>query len=264
MIALDCSLQFVFLGKFSVFLNKSIDTINHLLHQLDFRISQSMLVGNVISNASLATRFSSGSSGLKVKLLAPVLKFVEALLGPSWEVDMDGGSHASAEVGGAGVDVPVLGVKHELTTRLGSDGVSHSLDTSGKTIKDSSDVSATLHGDDSQLVLFIDPGQEGLVLVVEDSTTFRPVTLHTSSDQIAISGDEEKVIVNQLLSDLLAHTSQGEVCASEVPSQVGEGLLHQALHVQPLLLGDAGGETEPIDTTTNSDPGGVESAEIPW
>ena len=51
MIALDCSLQFVFLGKFSVFLNKSIDTINHLLHQLDFRISQSMLVGNVISNA---------------------------------------------------------------------------------------------------------------------------------------------------------------------------------------------------------------------
>ena len=46
----DIFLQFMFLGKFSVFLNKSIDTINHLLYQLNFGISQSVLVGDIICN----------------------------------------------------------------------------------------------------------------------------------------------------------------------------------------------------------------------
>ena len=91
---------------------------------------------------------------------------------------MDGGSHASAEVGGAGVDVAVLGVQHEFSPRLRLDRVSHSLDTPGQTIEHSSDVSPALHGDDPQLILLIDPGQERLVRVVENTPTLRPVSLH--------------------------------------------------------------------------------------
>merc|ERR1712077_46162 len=56
-----------------------------------------------------------------------------------------------------------------------------------------------------------DPGQECLVRVVENPPTLWPVSLHTSSDQITIAGDEEEVIIHELLSDLLTHASEGEV-----------------------------------------------------
>ena len=129
----------------------------------------------------LTTRLSSGSPGLKVKFLTSVLQFLHSLLGPAGQIDVDGGPHASPEVGGAGMDVAVLWVQHEVSTRLRLDRVSHSLDTPGKAIKHSPDISTALHGDDPQLILLIDPGQERLVLVVENTPTLWPVSLHTSN-----------------------------------------------------------------------------------
>lgn len=38
-----------------------------------------------------------------------------------------------------------------------------------------SDVSAVLHGDDAEMVLLIAPHEEGLVLVVEDSTALQNI-----------------------------------------------------------------------------------------
>jgi len=58
------------------------------------------------------------------------------------------------------------------------------LDATGEAIKDRPDVPALLHGDDAELVLLVDPGEEGLLLVVEDAPPLRPVTLHPSGDQI--------------------------------------------------------------------------------
>ena len=43
--------------------------------------------------------------------------------------------------------------------------------------KNSSDVSTLLHGDDSQLILLIDPDEEGLLVVVEDASAFGPVSV---------------------------------------------------------------------------------------
>ena len=130
----------------------------------------------------LTPGLSSGSPGLQVKLLTSVLQSLQSFLRPPGEVDVDGGSHPSPEVGGAGVDVAVLGVQHELLAGLRLDGVTHSLDTSSQPVKHGSHVPTALHGDDPQLVLLVDPGEERLVLVVEDSSTLRPVSLHTSSD----------------------------------------------------------------------------------
>ena len=79
------------------------------------------------------------------------------------------------------MDVAVLGVQHEVSARLGLDGVSHRLDTSGQAVEHSSDIASALHGDDSQLILLVDPGQECLVLVVENTPTLWPVSLHTSN-----------------------------------------------------------------------------------
>merc|ERR1712110_798182 len=142
------------------------------------------------------------------------------------KINVDRGPHACSQVGGAGVDVTVLGVQHEVLSRLCFDTVPNGLDTTGKTVKDGPDVSSHLHGYDTELILLIHPGEEGLVLIVEDSTTLGPITLHASDLKVGIAGDEKEVVVNQLLPHLLIHASEREVGAGKVALQVGKGLLH--------------------------------------
>merc|ERR1712012_1075629 len=108
------------------------------------------------------------------------------------------------------------------------------------------------------LVLLIDPEKEGLGVIVEDTTTLRPVTLHTSNSQVTISRDEEEMVINQLLADSLVHASERIVLASEVAGQLGQSRGHHLLDVNSLLLGDSRGETESINIASNTNTGGVD------
>ena len=47
----------------------------------------------------------------------------------------------------------------------------------GKSAEDSTNVSTRLHGDNSELVLFVNPDEEGLFIVMEDTSAIRPVTV---------------------------------------------------------------------------------------
>merc|ERR1719334_2898153 len=224
----------------NILLVERVDSVNHLLHQLHLAVSQPVFVRDVVGNASLSTRLPTGSTWLKVKLFASGSKNLGAKLGPSWEVDVNRSSHACSKVCWASMDVSVPFVQHEVVTRFLLDGILHSLDTSCQSVKHLLDVSALLHGDDPQLVLFVDPGQEGLVLVVEDSTTLGPVPLHASNLEVWITRHKEEVVINQLLSDLLTHPSEREVRSGEVTFKVSKCLLHEVLHINSLLLGDSG------------------------
>ena len=51
---------------------------------------------------------------------------------------------------------------------------------SGKSFENFSDVRSRLHGDDSELILFVNPHKEGLVVVVEDTSSLRPVSLKSA------------------------------------------------------------------------------------
>ena len=55
------------------------------------------------------------------------------------------------------------------------------------------------------------------------------------------------MVVDQLLPDLLLHAGERVVGAGQVAGQVGKSLLHQVLHAQPLVLGDAGGQAESVN-----------------
>lgn len=50
----------------------------------------------------------------------------------------------------------------------------------GEAIKDAVDVSTRLHGNDAELILFVDPDNEGLLFVVEDTTTVGPVAVEAT------------------------------------------------------------------------------------
>ena len=140
----------------------------------------------------LATRFTLGSTGLETHTVTPGLQSGYGVLGPSWEVNVDRGAHAGAQVGGARVDVAKFGGNLEVLARFFLDGISDSLDTQGKTLKDTLDITALLHGNDTELILLIDPDQEGLGGIVEDTTTLGPVTLHTSNGQVAVTFRQDK------------------------------------------------------------------------
>merc|ERR1711994_1095104 len=103
----------------------------------------------------------------------------------------------------------------------------------------------------------INPDKECFGFVVEDSTAFWPVTLHTSYLQVWITRHEEEVIINQLLSDSLIHSSQGIVVAREITSEFFESSNHEFFHVNTLLLGDSRGQTESLDGSSNTNSDGV-------
>merc|ERR1719322_1562439 len=156
------ALHSMLLLELDILLPEGVDGVNHDLDQLDLRVAQTVLVGDVIGVTSLASRFTAGSTGLDSELLTPGLELVNAFLGVAREVNMDGGSHASTKVGGTGVDITILLGQSVVLARLGLDGLLDGLDTAGKAGEDSLDVAALLHGDDTGLVLLIDPEKEGL------------------------------------------------------------------------------------------------------
>merc|ERR1712241_97079 len=211
-----------------------------------------MLVGNVISVASLSTRFTTGSTGLYVQFLASLLESWETFLGPSGKVDVDGCSHASSKIGWAGVNITELLGQLEVLAGFSLDGVLYSLNTSGQSFENTLDITSLLHGNDSELILFIDPDKECFGFVVEDTTAFWPVTFHTSYLQVWISRHEEEVVIDQLLSDSFIHSSQWIVVSSKITSELSESSLHEVFNSNTLVLGDSGGETESLDRSSNT------------
>ena len=77
-----------------------------------------------------------------------------------------------------------------------------------KSSENCSDVGTLLHGDDPELVLFIDPDEEGLLVVVENTSALWPVSVETTRIKEAITLFKEEMIVNQLLLLLRSHGSK--------------------------------------------------------
>ena len=57
----------------------------------------------------------------------------------------------------------------------------------GESVEDCVDVSTGLHGDDSELILLINPHKESLVIVVEDTSALGPLAVKSASLQESIS-----------------------------------------------------------------------------
>merc|ERR1712008_192800 len=120
----------------------------------------SVLVGNIIGVSSLATRFTTGSTGLETHAIASGLQSVNGVLSPAGEVNVDRSTHTSSQVGWARVDITEFGGDLEIIARLSLDGFTDSCDTQGKTLDNALDIIPLLHGDDTELILLIDPDQE--------------------------------------------------------------------------------------------------------
>ncbi|GMR41529.1 hypothetical protein PMAYCL1PPCAC_11724, partial [Pristionchus mayeri] len=118
------------------------------------------------------------------------------------QFDVHGGTDGRAKVGGAEGEIAEAFVSQE--GRLLLDGLD-SLDETGQHL---SDVSSILHRDDTEMVLLVHPHQEGLRLVVVDTTTIGPEAAGIGLLQESVALLEEEVVLDQLVLDVLGHSLQ--------------------------------------------------------
>ena len=149
------------------------------------------------------------------------------------QLDMYGGAEGSAEISRAGCDVAeVLGVR-ELCDLF--DGSS----SPGESLEDRDDIVAGLHGDDAQLVLFVHPDEESLVVVQEDTTSARPVTVESGCVEESVTLFEQEVIIDELLLILAGHAFERVELAAQVTIECIAGLNYLVHDLQALLFRDA-------------------------
>ena len=120
------------------------------------------------------------ASDLHVVLVCNLLELVP-LLGQLGQSDVYGGSQGSSQVGGAAGNVTEVSVVGELGKLLNVSGCA------GKSVEHLVEVSTLLQGNDSELILFVDPDEESLVVIVEDTSAFGPFSVKTASLQESVS-----------------------------------------------------------------------------
>ena len=155
-------------------LNHGLDTIVHVLNEIFLRAAETSLVGDIVNSVSALRVLTVATTDLDVVFVSNSLELF-LLRAEKWQLDVHGGSQGSSKVGWARGDVTEMVVVGELSNLL--DGSC----STRKPIENSSDVGAWLHGDDSQLILLVDPHKEGLVVVVEDSSARWPVAVKATS-----------------------------------------------------------------------------------
>jgi len=90
------------------------------------------------------------------------------------ELNHSSGSETGSEVGGAGEDETEMVVVHEVVSVGSEDGLD-GLGGVGESDEDGLDVVTLLHGDDSHVILLVDPDKEVHGFVVEDTSGVGPV-----------------------------------------------------------------------------------------
>ena len=114
---------------------------------------------------------------------------------------MNRSSQGCTKIGWARSDITKMIIMSKFGFFLDSGG------SNSKSRENSTNISTLLHGDDSKLILFIDPDQESLFLVVEDTSASWPVSVETTGLQESVSLLEQEVIGDQLSLLFLSHGS---------------------------------------------------------
>ena len=124
--------------------------------------------------------------------------------------------------------------------------------------EDGSDISSILHGNDSELVLLVDPDEERFCGVVEDASALGPVTVKSTSLKEAITLLEQEVVSNELVSLLVGHGAKRVEGSSELTVKRIAGFNDLLFDSVSLFSCDSWSKRELCQVTTNSDTGGYD------
>jgi len=240
------------------------NTVDEHVDEVDLGVSESVSVGDIE-----LTTFGSGvntgtTSSLESEFAAELLEAGSG--GELGDEAHSSSTETSSTVGGAGEDVSEMVVVHEVGT-VGDEDI---LDGSGgvaESLEDSADVVSLLHGDDSGVVLFVDPDEEVSGIVVEDTSGVGPVATTSRGEKEGGVGLLEEVTSGlELLGVLLGHTSlhlvvrarsvERVVLSSELTLEAAKTLDNEGLNLSSLLEAVARRESEASDGSSGSASGG--------
>jgi len=91
-----------------------------------------------------------------------------------WKIDVNGSSESSSKVGWASGDITKMFIISELSFLF------NKTSSGRESLENSSDVGSCLHGDNSKLIFFVNPDKESLGIIMEDTSSLRPVSLESA------------------------------------------------------------------------------------
>jgi hypothetical protein len=231
--------------------DKSLDTVVHVLGKFDLIAAKTAQVGDVKDAIGSITVLTVGTADLNVVLIGNSLHESLVLL-ELGEVDVDGSAHTSAQVGGAVGDITEMVIRSELGLLFDFSG------SDGETFEHLADVGTLLHGDDTELILFVNPDKESLGIVVENTTAFRPVTLETAGFEVLVATLEEEMVSNELVTLSISHGFKRVVGSLEFTGKVAKSLDNLAFEFLTVIAGDGGTKGVFSRVTGNTDTGRVD------
>jgi len=251
----DEGLEGLAIGSQLLHLDEEGDTVADHLEELDLRVANAVSVGDIVSAVSGGSVDTTGTTLLKTEFVEDVIELL-LVLGKAGKLDVDTGTETSSEIGWASEDESEMLIPHVLVPTLLHEGLDLG-QALAETPEDALDVSTLLHRDDSQVILLVDPDQEGLGVVVPDATTVGPVTGHTSAGEEGRDGlVEEEVVVDQLILLSVRHLRQGVVLALEITLETREGIDGNLLDGTTLTAGAVRWERDVLDGAASADAGG--------
>jgi len=238
-------------SEFLLSLDHGLDTVVHILDKVDLGATESAEVGDVEDAVVGLGVLTVSATDLDVVLVGDRLErfWLLAKLG---ELDMDGSAHASSKVGRARGDVTEMLVVGELSLLLDLGR------SNGKSLEDLADVGSLLHGDDTELILLIDPDEESLGVVVVDASSLGPLALETARLEVLVTTLEEEVISDELVAVGVVHGSEGVVLAGELTIELVQSRDDLGLDFATLSSGHGGTERVVSKVTGDTDSGGVD------
>jgi len=99
-------------------------------------------------------------------------------------------------------------------------------------------VSTILHGNDSELIFFVDPDEEGLVFVVVDTSARWPVSVEIASFKESVTLLEKEMVSDKLVLNSFIHTLEWVECSFEITCVTSCSLDDSTHDIKSLLLGD--------------------------
>jgi len=129
---------------------------------------------------------------------------------------------------------------------------------SAKSIEDFEDSTILLHGDDSELIFFVDPDEESLGIVMEDTSTRWPVSVKVASRKESVTLLEEEMVVDELLLIGGRHTFEWVEFTSKITFESGAGSGDFGHDFESLFLGNTWTKWVVSQVSSNSNSSGVD------
>lgn len=168
--------------------DKGMDSVNHVLHKLLLRSSESPSIRDIKDSIICLGMLTVDTTDLNEVLISDAVELI-FVVHELRQLDMHRSSEGSTKISRARSDVTEMIVLGEFALLL------NGLSSSTESIEDFFDSSSLLHRNNSELILLIDPDEESLGLVMEDTTTRGPVSVEITSFKEPVSFSKRKMLV---------------------------------------------------------------------